>query len=113
MLDLTKWTVISGFGSFALVFFITLFRHKRFDAADFGSFAVAFFAGSNIPAALFLCYYVFDPDPPNPQSRLYGYEKYIAFAGLSFLFVSSATITALCKKAYTEISSQENDSSNP
>lgn len=111
-LDLTKTTVISGFLSFLLVFLITLFRHKRFDSTDFGSFAVAFFAGSNIPAALFLCYYVFDPDPPDLHSKLLGYEKYIAFAGLSFLFVSIATIVSLCKKARATPPPQDTDSAD-
>lgn len=102
MLDLTKTSVIFGFISFLLIFIVTLVRHRRFDAGDFGTFAVAFFAGSNIPAAVFLCYYVFDPDPPELHSKLHGYEKYIAFAGLSFLFVSVATIVSLCKKAHTK-----------
>ncbi|HEX8144835.1 MAG TPA: hypothetical protein VF553_19865 [Pyrinomonadaceae bacterium] len=101
-LDLTKTTVIAGFVSFLLVFLITLIRHRRFDPSDFGSFAVGFLSGSNIPAALFLCYYVFDPDPPTLQSKLLGYEKYIAFAGLSFLFVNVATIISLCKKAWAK-----------
>lgn len=102
MLNLTQWTVVAGFCCFVLIFGITLLRHKRFDAGDFGSFAAAFLAGSNIPAALYLCYYVFDPDPPaiQIQSKLYGFEKYIAFAGLSFLFVSVATIVTLCRKAH-------------
>jgi hypothetical protein len=102
MVDLTKTSVIIGFISFLLIFIITLVRHRRFDAGDFGHFAVAFFAGSNIPAAIYLCYYVFDPDPPDLHSKLQGYEKYIAFAGLSFLFVSVATIVSLCKKAHAK-----------
>lgn len=102
MKDLSKLTVILGFLSALFIFITTLIRKKRLTGGDLGSLAVAFFAGSNIPAALYLCYYVFDPDPPAVQTKLHGYEKYIAFAGLSFLFVSIVSIWAVFKKAYTK-----------
>jgi hypothetical protein len=102
MVDLNRQTVISGFITAVLIFVITLSRQRRLDGTDLGSLAVGFFAGSNLPAALFLCYYVFDPDPPSVQTKLHGYEKYIAFAGLAFLFISVVTIWTICKKAYTK-----------
>ena len=102
MLDLAQTTVISGFASALLILAITVIRQTRLDGSDLGSIAVGFFAGSNIPAAIYLCYYVFDPDPVGMPTKLQGYEKYIAYAGLSLLFITVVTLWSLCKKAYTK-----------
>ena len=109
MLDLTQTTVLAGFISALILFVITLFRQKRLDTSDLGSLAVTFFAGCNIPAAVYLFYYAFSPDPPNVPTKLHGYEKYIAFAGLSLLFVSIVTIWSLCKKAHASASDSAQD----
>jgi hypothetical protein len=100
MLDLTQTTVVSGFASALLVLAIILIRQRRLDTADLGSIGVAFFAGSNIPVAIFLCLYALDPDPPTIPTKLHGYEKHVAFAGLAFLFITLITIWSLCNKAF-------------
>jgi membrane protein DedA with SNARE-associated domain len=100
MLDLTKITVLSGLLTTFLIFFITIFRQKRLDPADLGSFIIAYISGSNIPPAVFLCLYVFYPDSPTVETKLRGYERYIFLAGLVLFLVSILTLWALLQKAY-------------
>jgi hypothetical protein len=102
MLNSTQWSVITGFGSAILVFATTLIRHKRLDRTDLGALGATFFAGYNIPAALFLCYYVFNPDPPDllMKTKLFGYEKYLSFSGGALLFLSLVSIGNFLESAY-------------
>lgn len=103
---------------------ITLVRQRRFSAKDIGNQVAAFLAGCGIPTSLFLCLYVFDPDPLTVQTKLHGHEKNIAVGGLCILFVSIVTICNCCKKAYTykkgklasqmkELAAQELSTSEP
>ena len=100
MPDLTRWIVIGGFLASISVCLVTIARQHRFDVSDIGGYVVAYFAGSNIPAAIYLCWYGFDPDPPTVLTKLRGYEKYVAFAGLCLLLVSLISLWGLGKKAY-------------
>jgi hypothetical protein len=100
MLDLDKLGGLLGFLASVAIFFITIARQKRFEMSDVGSFAAAFLSGSNIVPAVYLCWYLFDPDPDTVTTKLHGYEKYVSFAGLSFLFLSLVSFWALCRKAY-------------
>lgn len=99
-LDLTAQTTLSGFISTVAVLVLTIIRQRRFDVTDIGSFAAAYLSGSNIPAAIFLCWYGLDPDPLSVPTKLHGYEKYVAFAGLSLLILSTVTFWSLCQKAF-------------
>ena len=100
MLDMTQTTALCGFVSSVIVAAVTVKRQRRFEPSDLGSFAAAYFAGSNLPAALWLCWYVFDPDPQSVATKLHGSEKYIAFAGICFLFVTAISIWGLLRRAY-------------
>jgi hypothetical protein len=102
MLNTTQWSVLTGFGSALLVFVTTLVRQKRLDRADLGALGTTFFSGYNLPSAIFLCYYVFDPDPPEllTKTKLYGYEKYLSFSGGALLFLSLVTIWSFLQIAY-------------
>lgn len=98
--DLSHMTLIAGSLCVLLVLAITLIRQKHLDSADLGSILLAFLAGSNLPAAVYLVYYAFSPDSPVTPTKLQGYEKYISAAGAAFLFITVVTIWALCKRAY-------------
>jgi hypothetical protein len=100
LIDLTKETTLSGFIATIILVGITVFRQRRFEASDLGSFGAAYFSGSNVPPAIYLFLYAFDPDPISAQTKLHGYEKYVAFAGLSLLILSLVTFWSLCRKAY-------------
>src|SRR5206468_12150874 len=89
-----------GFSACIVVIAITVRRQRRFEAADLGSFAAAFLAGTNIPPALFLCSYAIFPDPQSVTTKLHGLEKFVSFAGLSLLLVSLISLWALYRKAY-------------
>jgi hypothetical protein len=106
-------TVMSGFASALIVFAIIAIRQKRFQGADLASILLAFLAGSNIPTAAYLCLYAFAPDPPDTPTKLQGYEKYIAAAGLCFLFVTLVSVWSLCKKAYIVENQQPADLADP
>jgi hypothetical protein len=69
-----------------------------------GSFVGAFFSGSNLPPAAYLCGYVFINDPMLAQTKMAGYEKYIAVAGLVLFLASFVGVWKICKTAwdYTE-----------
>src|SRR2546421_531439 len=84
----TKASIIIGLLATIGVLVITIARQRRFDMSDLGSFVGAFFSGSNIPAALYLFAYGLTTDPLLAQTRLRGYEKNIAMAGL-VLFLAS------------------------
>jgi len=90
-----------GFASALLVLGLTLARQKRLDLADLPSYILAYLSGNNIPPSFYLCYYVFDPDPPALQTKLHGFENYIALSGLCLLLVSIISIWTLCKKAWS------------
>lgn len=99
-MDLTKFRVIFGFIAGLLVIIITLHRQRRLEAKDFHPFAATFFGGTNIPIAIFLCYYGLDPDPPSVATKLRGYEYYISFTGFFFLLLNVYGIWLYCKSAY-------------
>jgi len=99
-MDFNQATALTGFTCAIGVAVVTIKRQRRFETTDIGTFAAAFFSGSNIPASLWLCWYVFDPDPATVQTKLHGFEKYVAFAGICFLFVTSVAIWGLFRKAY-------------
>ena len=81
-MDVTKASVVVGIVCTLIVLVLTIIRQKRFDVSDLGSFVGAFFSGTNLPPAMFLCFYVFLTDPGLQNTRLKGYEKYISLAGL-------------------------------
>jgi hypothetical protein len=83
-----------------LVVVITVIRQRRLDLSDVGSFVTTFLSGSNIPAAAYLFLYVFNPDPLLAQTKLAGYEKYIAVAGLVLFLASVIAVWNLCRNAF-------------
>jgi hypothetical protein len=100
-MDLNALGTCLGFSACVLVIAITIRRQRRFEAADLGSFATAFLAGTNIPPALFLCSYaIFPDDPQSVTTKLHGLEKFVSFAGLSLLLVSLISLWGLYRKAY-------------
>lgn len=88
-----------GSASLLLIVILTVTYQRRFELIDLGSFAAAFLAGKNIPAALYLFWYAFSPDVPTATTKLRGYETYVSFAGLSLLLVTCISVWALCRKA--------------
>jgi len=99
-LDVTRTSVIVGIASTVIVLIITVVRQKRFDVSDLGSFVGAFFSGTNIPPALFLCVYVFISDPQLDATKLKGYEKYISLAGLVLLLAALTGVWKTCQAAW-------------
>jgi hypothetical protein len=101
-MNVAQWSALTGYVSAFLLLGITIVRQRRFDRVDIGPLAITYFSGSNLPAAVFLCYYVFDPDPAAvlAQTRLAGYEKYLSFAGMALLIVSLVGIWTLLRAAY-------------
>jgi hypothetical protein len=100
MPDLTQSIIIGGFISAFVVSVVTISRQRRFEVRDLGSYVVAYIAGSNVPAAAFLCWYAFYPDPPSVATKLHGYEKYVALAGLCLLILSFISLWGLLRNAY-------------
>src|SRR6202023_1817852 len=100
MPDLTQCIVIAGFVGAVAICGVTIWRQHRFSVTDLGTYAVAYFAGSNVPAALYLCWYVFDPDPASVPTKLHGYERYVAFAGFCLLILSFVSLWGLLRNAY-------------
>jgi drug/metabolite transporter (DMT)-like permease len=80
----------------------TILRQRRLETADIGSFVAAFMGGCNLPASVFLCCYGFSPDPPEVATKLHGYEKYVALAGVCLLFLALVGIWTLLRKAYAK-----------
>lgn len=99
-MTLTAMGTASGFVACLVVVGITIHRHRRFELTDIGSFGAAFLSGANLPAALFLCFYSFAPDPPDVATKLHGLERYVSFAGLSLLLVSLISLWGLCRRAH-------------
>lgn len=100
MINVSNGSTLLGFIAAIAVLILVVCRQKRLELSDLGSLGAAYFAGSNVPAALFLCWYTFDPDPATVQTKLHGYEKYVSFAGLAILVFSIITIWSQCQKAY-------------
>jgi len=99
-MDFNRFGTVIGFLVCGAVVLVTIVRQRRFELADIGSFAASFLAGTNLPAALFLCAYAISPDPPDVTTKLHGMERFVSFAGLSLLLVSLIAIWALCRNAY-------------
>jgi hypothetical protein len=92
--------VVLGLVVAALIVVVTIIRQKRFEATDLGSFVAAFLSATNVPPAIFLCFYGLSPDPDTVQTKLHGYEKFVSFAGLSLLLVSLIALWGLFSRAY-------------
>jgi hypothetical protein len=99
-MDVTKASVMVGAGCTLIVLVLTIVRQRRFDVSDLGSFVGAFFSGTNLPPAMFLCAYVFLSDPALQSSRLRGYEKYISVAGLVLFLASLIGVWRFCRAAW-------------
>jgi hypothetical protein len=99
-MDFNLLGTVSGFLVCSTVVVVTVFRQRRFEAADLGAFGAAFLAGTNLPAAVFLCAYAIWPDPVSVPTKLHGMERFVSFAGVSLLLVSLVSIWGLCRKAY-------------
>lgn len=102
-MDFNRFGTVTGFLVCGLVMIITIVRQRRFEAADLGAFAASFLAGTNLPAAIFLCGYAIFPDPSSVLTKLHGLERFVSFAGLSLLLVSLISIWALCRNAYQRV----------
>ena len=100
-MDLNKLTIIAGFAGTLLVLIVILARQKRLELVDVGYLLAAYFAGGGIPPAIYLCYYGLDPDPPSVPTKLHGFEKYVAAAGLVLLIFSVISLWSLCKKLWS------------
>ena len=84
----------------ALLFLVVLLRRtKRLDRADAGSLFVSLSSGFAIPKGLFLCSYMFSPDPANIATKLHGYEKDIFAGGVVIIFLAIASLWSVCEKA--------------
>lgn len=94
MLNFDQIAALSAIISTAIVWGIIIIKQKRLDKKDLGSIGSIFFAGYNIPIAIFLCYYIFDPDPPEllAKTKLSGMPKYLCFSGVGLLYLSSSII---------------------
>lgn len=99
-LDVTQTSIIVGIVSTVIVLLITIIRQHRFDIPDLGSFVGAYFSGSNIPPALFLCFYAFMSDTALNNTLLKGYEKYISVAGLVLFLASLIAVWKFCQAAW-------------
>jgi hypothetical protein len=87
-MTLGQFSILCGLISvFSFVIF-RLKRDKNFGGADLSPLMSVFLAGCNIPAAIFLIYYGFDPQP----DKLATYEKFVSMAGLSLLATACITI---------------------
>lgn len=74
-------------------------RSRRIDRADAGSLLVALSAGFAVPRGLFLCLYLFYPDPVNIGTKLRGDEKEIFIGGVLIFFLALASLWSVCEKA--------------
>jgi len=99
-MDFNRLGTVSGFATCALIIIVTLIRQRRFELVDLGAFVASFLAGTNFPAAMFLCAYAISPDPPNVATKLHGIERFVSFAGVSLLLVSLLSTWGLCRNAY-------------
>lgn len=99
-IDVTKASVVVGMACTVIVLVITVLRQQRFDISDLGNFVGAFFSGTNLPPAMFLCFYIFISDPALQTTKLKGYEKYISLAGLVLFLASLTAVWKFCKTAW-------------
>jgi hypothetical protein len=99
-LDVTQTSVVIGIVCTTAVAIITIIKQGRFDISDLGTFVGAYFSGSNIPPALFLCFYVFMSDIALNNTLLKGYEKYISMAGLVLFLASLIGVWKFCQAAW-------------
>ncbi len=111
-IDVTKASVVAGVVCTAIILIITIFRQRRFDVSDLGNFVGAFFSGTNLPPALFLCFYVFLDDPTLSTTKLRGYEKYISLAGLVLFLASLTGVWKFCKTAWEQEMPEESPPSD-
>ena len=96
-MNLDKLTVLCGLSAAVAFVILIIRRRKKLGLRDLGAVATAFFSASNIPAAVWLCWYAFDPDLPTVVTKLHGFEKHIAFAGCALLLVSVSSLWALAR----------------
>jgi hypothetical protein len=101
-LNVAQFSVAIGIVCTVSVTLITIFRQKRFQLGDLGTFIGAFFSGINIPPALFLCFYVFLNDPKLDETALKGYERYISGAGLMLFLASVIGVWTFCQLAWNK-----------
>jgi hypothetical protein len=102
-IDVTKASVVVGMVCTVIVLAVTVLRQQRFDISDLGNFVGAFFSGTNLPPAMFLCFYVFMSDPALQATKLKGYEKYISLAGLVLFLASLTAVWKFCKTAWQKV----------
>jgi hypothetical protein len=102
-INVTKVSVVVGMACTVIVLAVTILRQQRFDISDLGNFVGAFFSGTNLPPAMFLCFYVFVSDPALQMTKLKGYEKYISLAGLVLFLASLTAVWEFCKTAWQKL----------
>ena len=102
MLNLEQVAALTAIISTAIVWSIIIIKQKRLDKKDLGTIGATFFAGYNLPVAIFLCYYIFDPDPPEllAKTKLSGMHKYLCFSGIGLLYLSSSTIWGVIQSSF-------------
>jgi hypothetical protein len=93
--------VLCGFIGTGLVTLLTVVRQRRLSLEDVGAALAAFLSASTLPVAVLLCLYGFDPDPPSLQTKLQGYEKYVASAGFVLFLTTIITLSTLVVKAFS------------
>jgi len=101
-MDFNRLGTVVGFIVCVVVVMITIIRQRRFELTDLGPYAASFLAGTNLPAALFLCTYALYPDSATVATKLHGMERFVSFAGLSLLLVTLLSIYGLCRNAYQQ-----------
>jgi len=99
-MDFNRIGTAVGFALTVVIAILTFVRQKRFESGDIATLAGSFLAGTNLPAAIFLCAYAFYPDKPEIATKLHGMEKFVSFAGLSLLLVTAFSLWGLFRKAY-------------
>ena len=92
MIGLEKVTILSGLISAISLAAVLVRRQGELEVTALGSIGIAYFAASNIPAGIYLCWYSLHPDPPSVLTKLQGMEKYICFAGVSLLILSTISL---------------------
>lgn len=99
-MTLSSPTLHAAFALIACLVFIAVLlkRTRRLDRADAGSLFVALGAGLAVPKGLFLCAYLFSPDPESVATKLRGYEKDIFGAGVLIIFLAIASLWSVCEK---------------
>jgi TRAP-type C4-dicarboxylate transport system permease large subunit len=98
-LNLTRQIILAGTVGTAVPFFITIFRHRKFESKDIALCLGGFLFGANIPPSIFLCIYAFTPDEAIKNTRLAGYEWYLFFAGVAMPLFGIEQLITIIKKA--------------